>query len=89
MKADLHMHSTWSDGSMKVKEIVKTAKRIGLQVISITDHDSMAGQARVAECGKKYGINTIPGIEISAFNPENGRKVHILGYHIQKQKMVN
>lgn len=89
MKADLHMHSTWSDGSMGIKEIVKTAKRIGLQVISITDHDSMSGQAKVMECGEKYGIITIPGIEISSYNPENGKKVHILGYHIQNQKMVN
>lgn len=89
MKADLHMHSAWSDGSMKVKEIVKTAKRTGLQVISITDHDSMKGQAEVARYGEKYGVTIIPGIEISSYNPENGRKVHILGYHIQNQSMVN
>lgn len=89
MKADLHMHSTWSDGSMKVKEIVKTAKRAGLSVISITDHDSLQGQSEVKKYGEKYGVEIIPGLEISSYNPKTGRKVHILGYHIQQEDMVN
>ncbi|GHU64264.1 phosphatase [Spirochaetia bacterium] len=83
MKADLHIHSTWSDGSMNIPAIIHLAKRLALDFIALTDHDTMEGREEALEQGKKQGVRIIPGIEISAFNPENGRKVHILGYHIK------
>jgi predicted metal-dependent phosphoesterase TrpH len=82
MKADLHIHSNWSDGSMSIPGIVKTAKALSLAAISITDHDTMAGWAEAKEAGGKQGLHMIPGIEVSAFDPDTGRKVHILGYGI-------
>ncbi|MDR2185783.1 MAG: PHP domain-containing protein [Treponema sp.] len=87
-RADLHIHSTWSDGSLSIARIVKTAKALGLAAISVTDHDTMAGQEEAGEEGKKQGLEIIPGIEVSAFDPETGRKVHILGYRIADQGTV-
>jgi PHP family Zn ribbon phosphoesterase len=85
-RADLHIHSTWSDGSLSIPRIVKTAKAPGLAAISITDQDTMADREEAGEQGKKQGLEIIPGIEVSAFDPETGRKVHILGYRIADQK---
>ena len=86
MKADLHIHSNWSDGSLGIREIVRLAKTLGLQAISITDHDTMAGQMEAIEEGKRQGLLVINGVEISAFNPDSGRKVHILGFNIKDKK---
>jgi predicted metal-dependent phosphoesterase TrpH len=83
MKADLHLHSTWSDGSMSAARLIRFAKVLGLDAVSITDHDTMAGQEEALEEGKKQGLVIIPGVEISAFNPETGRKAHILGLRVQ------
>ena len=82
-KVDLHLHSNWSDGSLSVHHLLRLAKNLGLDAISITDHDTMAGQAEALEEGKRLGLNVISGVEISAFNPETGRKAHILGFHVK------
>jgi predicted metal-dependent phosphoesterase TrpH len=87
-RADLHIHSTWSDGSLSIPRIVKTAKALGLAAISITDHDTMAGREEAGEQGKKQRLEIIPGIEVSAFDPESGRKIHILGYRVADQETV-
>jgi predicted metal-dependent phosphoesterase TrpH len=81
-KADLHIHSDWSDGSLSIPQIVKTAKALGLAAIAITDHDTIAGWEEAHREGTAAGIKIIPGIEVSAFDPGSGRKVHILGYRI-------
>ncbi|MDR0584560.1 MAG: PHP domain-containing protein [Treponema sp.] len=49
MKADLHLHSTWSDGSLSIPRLVRLAKALGLDAVSITDHDTMAGQEEALE----------------------------------------
>jgi len=82
-KVDLHLHSNWSDGSLGVSQLVRFAKTLGLDAISITDHDTMTSQAEALEEGKIQGLRIIPGVEISAFNPETGRKAHILGFNVR------
>jgi predicted metal-dependent phosphoesterase TrpH len=89
MKVDLHIHSNWSDGSISVKQIVSLAKTLGIGAISITDHDTMAGQKEAVEEGKKQEVLVIPGVEISAFNPETGRKTHILGFNVKDMDGLN
>jgi predicted metal-dependent phosphoesterase TrpH len=86
VKADLHLHSSWSDGSLSVPRLVSLAKALGLEAISVTDHDTMAGQEEALAEGRRQGIQVIPGVEISAFNPETGRKAHILGYRIRDRE---
>lgn len=84
MKGDLHVHTTLSDGSLGIEEVIAKAKRIGLDCISITDHDTMSSVSRVKVLGERYGIQTIPGVEISAWDKKRGQKVHILCYAPQK-----
>ena len=88
-KVDLHLHSNWSDSSLAIPQLVQLAKNLGINAISLTDHDTMAGQAEALEEGKKLGLNVIPGVEISAFNPETERKAHILGFHIKDMDGLN
>jgi predicted metal-dependent phosphoesterase TrpH len=83
MKADLHVHSAWSDGSLSVPALVRFAKALGLGALAITDHDTMEGQREALEEGKRRGIRIIPGVEISALDGATGRKVHILGYRVE------
>ncbi|WP_216827837.1 PHP domain-containing protein [Alkalihalobacterium elongatum] len=76
--ADLHMHSTASDGGYRPKELLQKCKDVGLQYIALTDHDTTAGVKEAIETGKELGITVIPGIEFST--KYNGKSVHILGY---------
>ena len=65
-KADLHIHTTYSfDGTASVREVLEAAVRAGLDVIAITDHDQVRGSLEACAIAKKYGIQVIPGAEVS------------------------
>ena len=89
MIGDLHCHTKLSDGSASLEDVVFYSKRAGLDVISITDHDTMAGVSRAIVLGKRYGVTVIPGTEISAMDPDTGRKVHVLCYFPQKPNRLD
>jgi predicted metal-dependent phosphoesterase TrpH len=76
--ADLHMHSTFSDGDWTPEKLVKSARRVGLAAIALTDHDSVAGLQQAVAFGQQHGLEVIAGVEISAFDA--GVDLHILGY---------
>lgn len=76
--ADLHLHSTASDGTLTPTMIVEKAKKMGFKAIAITDHDTIDGIYEGIEAGQKYGIEVIPGIEFNTY--AHGREIHILGY---------
>jgi predicted metal-dependent phosphoesterase TrpH len=78
--ADLHVHTNASDGDFSPEEIVKQAKEIGLAAIGIADHDTIEGIDKAVEAGKKYGVEVIPGVELSSEFEQY--EVHILGYFI-------
>ncbi len=84
MIGDLHCHTKLSDGSMGLEDVIYFAKRAGLDFVSITDHDTMAGVTRAVILGKRYGINVIPGVEFSCCDAKRGRKIHMLCYLPQK-----
>lgn len=86
LKADLHIHSTVSDGSDSIKEIIENAKKARLDVIAITDHDTLAHQKIIPS--KVDGLRVLAGIEISAIDPSTMVKAHILGYGIQDVELV-
>jgi predicted metal-dependent phosphoesterase TrpH len=77
---DLHMHSTYSDGSKTPEELILEAKQTGLSAIALTDHDTIDGVPEFLELGEKHGITAVPGVEISVDSklPNNGH-IHILG----------
>jgi len=80
MSADLHVHTTFSDGTHTPEEVVEQAKKAGLSAIAITDHDVVDGIGSAQKRGRELGVEVIPGIEFTteAFDTE----IHILGYFI-------
>lgn len=64
--ADLHMHTIYSyDGTATVPAVLKRARQAGLDVIAITDHDEIRGALLAEQLAPKYGLEVIPGIEIT------------------------
>ncbi len=78
MFADLHIHSIYSDGRYTPDEICKRAAQRGLSLLSITDHDTLAGEEQKRAAAEKYDLRYVTGWEISAYEGE--QKLHILGY---------
>jgi predicted metal-dependent phosphoesterase TrpH len=85
MKADLHIHSTVSDGVASIPEIIDMAEARGLDAIAITDHDTFS---HITQTPISEKLKIIPGLEISAIDKSSGRHVHILGYNIQEPDVV-
>ena len=78
-KADLHIHTTCSDGRLQPREAVEVAKERNLQALSITDHDTIEGYIRAKDRADELDIELIPGVEItSSFE---GNEAHILAYY--------
>ena len=88
-KADLHMHTICSDGAFSPYELVKKTKSLGLSIISITDHDSVAAIPDAIEFGKEFGVEVISGVELSASFDD--KEVHILGYFVdyKSQRLID
>jgi predicted metal-dependent phosphoesterase TrpH len=64
--ADLHMHTIYSyDGTASVPAVLARARQVGLDVIAITDHDEIRGTLQAFELAPEFGIEVIPGIEIT------------------------
>ncbi|HSR85982.1 MAG TPA: PHP domain-containing protein [Streptosporangiaceae bacterium] len=77
MRADLHNHSSVSDGTEPPAVVVRRAAEAGLDVVALTDHDTLAGQ-REAASALPPGLTLLPGSEISC--RMNGHSVHVLAY---------
>jgi len=77
---DLHLHSTYSDGTLSIKEIVEYASTQHLAAISLTDHDCIAGIREITELAGKVGLEVVPGVEISSLVETSD--IHVLGYFI-------
>ncbi len=80
MKADLHNHTTASDGTYTPEKLVQLAQRKKIDVLSVTDHDTTAALPQIESACKKAGIQFISGIEISCHVDDE--EVHILAYGI-------
>jgi len=66
MKIDLHIHTkTCSDGNLSIKDVFKEAKRRNIDLMSITDHDSIDCQKKAIELAKKMDISYITGVELN------------------------
>jgi predicted metal-dependent phosphoesterase TrpH len=90
MRIDLHVHSSASDGTDPPAEVVRRAAAAGLDVVALTDHDTMAGIAAAA-AALPPGLTLVPGLELSCLpsrhpgggfppGPPSGRSMHLLGY---------
>jgi len=82
-EADLHVHTTASDGTLTPKQVVREAVRVGLAALGIADHDTVDGVAPGLEAGRSAGITVVPAVEI---NTDFGKdELHILGYYIDHE----
>jgi predicted metal-dependent phosphoesterase TrpH len=80
-QADLHLHSTTSDGRLTPAQVVQEAAKRGLKFMSLTDHDTIDGIAEAKEAVKSYpDLKLIPGVEVSTDLPHG--EAHVLGYFI-------
>jgi 3',5'-nucleoside bisphosphate phosphatase len=77
-RADLHLHTTYSDGALSPLELVQRAQTFNLSVISITDHDNVGALDEAIEAGKQLGVEVIPGLELSV--TLNEKDIHLLAY---------
>ena len=80
MRGDLHCHTKLSDGSLGIEDLIALAKKRGIEAIAITDHDCLAGTVRGKIIGDRFGVQVIPGVELSATDTKTGKKVHLLCY---------
>jgi 3',5'-nucleoside bisphosphate phosphatase len=80
--ADLHIHSTLSDGDLTPTELIREAKARGLQAVALTDHDTLAGLPEAVQAGNEAGIRVICGVEVSLrfTRPEFTGSLHYLLY---------
>lgn len=80
-RADLHLHTTYSDGTYKPEEIIDLARRSGLAAVAVTDHDTVAGIAPARRAAAGSGVEVIAGVEITAEYLD--RELHLLGYFVR------
>ncbi len=78
--ADLHIHTTASDGTFSPRRVVREAAKKGLHTIAITDHDTVQGIPEAIQAGRDMNVEVIPGVELAV--DERGSEVHILGLFI-------
>jgi 3',5'-nucleoside bisphosphate phosphatase len=79
--ADLHVHTTHSDGGCSPGEVVRAAANVGLSALAITDHDTLSAIAVARPEAARVGVELIPGIELTAVR--DGRELHILGHFVR------
>jgi len=86
---DLQSHSTHSDGALPAGEVVARAAAAGVELLALSDHDTVAGVSEALEAGKRYGVRVVSSVEISSIDnpssqgtPGAARELHILGYLI-------
>jgi predicted metal-dependent phosphoesterase TrpH len=77
---DLHCHSTASDGVLSPRELVQRAKSHGVDVLALTDHDELSGQAEATEAADEVGLRLINGVEISV--TWGNVTLHVVGLNV-------
>jgi len=78
--ADLHLHTTASDGRLPPGEVVRAMARLGFAAVAIADHDEVSGIPEATEAGRACGVEIVPAVELSTTVAD--KEVHILGYHL-------
>jgi 3',5'-nucleoside bisphosphate phosphatase len=80
LNIDLHTHSNYSDGSLSPSELIERAAAAGVEVLALTDHDSVAGLDEAQRAARERGVKLVPGVEISA--AWRSQAIHVLGLWI-------
>ncbi|HTD58005.1 MAG TPA: PHP domain-containing protein, partial [Solirubrobacteraceae bacterium] len=84
---DLQSHSTHSDGALGATEVVARAAAAGVELLALSDHDTVSGVSEAVAAGERLGVRVLPAVEISSIDspasqgaPGAARELHILGY---------
>ena len=78
MKADLHLHSNYSDGTDSPAELIARAAQARFDVVAVTDHDTIDGITEAIDAGGRLGVKVVPGVEITA--QWSRHELHLLAY---------
>ncbi len=85
--ADLHLHTTASDGRLTPRQLIDLAALKGLQVVAVTDHDTTDGLEEAFQTASLYpDLTLIPGIELGTDIP--GSEIHVLGYWLDVKNLA-
>jgi predicted metal-dependent phosphoesterase TrpH len=81
---DLQSHSIHSDGELSAADVVSAAAAAGVELLALSDHDTVSGVGEAVAQGERVGVPVVPAVEISAIDhaPRADRELHILGYRI-------
>ena len=81
---DLQSHSTHSDGALEAGAVVQRAAQAGVELLALSDHDTVSGVSEALAAGERYGVRVVPAVEISSIDTlsQSPRELHILGYLI-------
>ncbi len=81
---DLQSHSTHSDGALSASEVVERAAAAGVELLALSDHDTVSGVSEAISAGERLGVRVVSAVEISAVDADSPvpRELHILGYDI-------
>jgi predicted metal-dependent phosphoesterase TrpH len=89
LRFDLQSHSTNSDGALAATDVVERAADAGVELLALSDHDTISGVSEALAAGERLGVRVVPAVEISAIDggaggagSSDGRELHILGYNI-------
>lgn len=80
-RIDLHLHTRASDGSLSPRELVEEAVAQGVELLAVTDHDTVEGVAEAVAAGRELGVKVVPGVEVAVDSA--ARDIHLLGYFLR------
>lgn len=86
--ADLHVHTNHSDGICEIEDVLKKAKDRNIKAIAITDHDTVNHWSEVKTIANQLGLETIRGVEMSCYDFDVYKKVHIVGLWLDQVENV-
>ena len=84
LRFDLQSHSTHSDGALEPAEVVRRAAAAGVELLALSDHDTVSGVSEAQAAGRGHGVRVVSAVEISSVDEgaTSARELHILGYAI-------
>jgi hypothetical protein len=83
---DLHAHSTASDGTLAPSALMRRAREAGVEVMALTDHDTLEGLAEAGQTARQLDLRFVPGVEVSV--TWEGLTVHIVGLGVDREDPV-
>lgn len=83
MKADFHVHTNNTDCSDTPEQVFQLAKENGVELLAITEHDTLIGREEYSTLAKQYQLTYVPGVEVSAYDYGRKRPCHIVGLYVE------